>query len=118
MDDVSNEHLATAVDALLDDVVGAGLEVGLQVAVIRNGHVVVDAVRGAADTRTGAPVDGDTLFWAGSTAKGVASSVAHVLIERGDVTDDMRVVDAWPEFGARGKDKVTLRHGLLHTAGL
>jgi CubicO group peptidase (beta-lactamase class C family) len=115
---MSEEHLAAAVDALLDDVVGAGLEVGLQVAVIRHGHMVVDTARGAADTRTGAPVDRDTLFWAGSTAKGVASSVAHVLIERGDVTDDMRFVDVWPDFGARGKEEVTLRHVLLHTAGV
>ena len=29
----------------------------------------------------------------------------------------MRVVDVWPEFGLHGKDKVTLRHVLLHTAG-
>ena len=44
--------------------------------------------------------------------------VAHILVERGDLTDDMRVVEVWPEFGAHGKDKVTLRHVLLHTAGV
>ncbi|MPY92179.1 MAG: serine hydrolase [Acidimicrobiia bacterium] len=112
------DHLAPAVDALLDDVVGSGQEVGAQVAVIRNGHTLVDTARGVSDPRTGAPVDRDTLFWAGSTAKGIASSVAHVLIERGEVTDDLRVVDVWPEFGARGKEAVTLRHVLLHTAGV
>jgi CubicO group peptidase (beta-lactamase class C family) len=58
------------------------------------------------------------LFWAGAAAKGVASSVAHVLVERGDLRDDLRVVDVWPEFGACGKDAVTLRHVLLHTAGV
>ena len=112
------DHLAAAIDALLDAVVGAGQEVGVQVAVIRNGHTLVDTARAASDPRTGAPVNRDTLFWAGSTAKAVASSVAHVLIERGEVTDDLRVVDVWPEFGARGKDTVTLRHVLLHTAGV
>ncbi len=112
------DHLASAVDALLDDVVGSGQEVGVQVAVIRNGHTLVDTARGVSDPRTGAPVDRDTLFWAGSTAKGIASSVAHVLIELGEVTDDLRVVDVWPEFGARGKETVTLRHVLLHTAGV
>src|SRR5829696_6172726 len=100
------DHLAAAIDALLDDVVGSGQELGVQVAVIRNGDTLVDTARGASDPRTGAPVDRDTLFWAGSTAKGVASSVAHVLIERGEVTDDLRVVEV-PEFGARGKDTVT-----------
>jgi len=29
----------------------------------------------------------------------------------------MRVVDLWPEFGAHGKDRVTLEHLLLFTAG-
>src|SRR5918994_1062101 len=71
--DMSEERLAVAVDALLDDLVGSGVEVGLQVAVIRNGRTLVDAARGAADPRTGAPVDRDMLFWAGSTTKGVAT---------------------------------------------
>jgi CubicO group peptidase (beta-lactamase class C family) len=115
---VSEKRLAAAVDALLDELVGSGAEVGLQVAVIRHGRTIVDAARGVADPRTAAPVDPGTLFWAGSTAKGVAASVAHVLIERGALADDMRVVEVWPEFGAHGKSRVTLRHVLLHTAGV
>jgi CubicO group peptidase (beta-lactamase class C family) len=59
-----------------------------------------------------------TLFHAASTAEGVASSVAHVLVERGELDYDMRAVNVWPEFGAHGKDRVTLRHVLLHTAGV
>jgi CubicO group peptidase (beta-lactamase class C family) len=110
--------LAEAVDALLDVLVGSGSEVGLQVAVIRHGHTIVDAARGVADPRTGAAVEPGTLFWAGSTAKGVASTVAHVLVERGDLTDDMPVAEVWPEFAAHGKGGVTLRHVLLHTAGV
>lgn len=115
---MSEERLVAAVDAVLDEVITSGSETGLQVAVIRDGHLVVDAARGLADPRAGASVDTDTLFWAGSTAKGVASSVAHVLADRGDLRDDMRVVEVWPEFGAHGKDKVTLRHVLEHTAGV
>jgi CubicO group peptidase (beta-lactamase class C family) len=111
-------RLESAVDALLDELVGSGAEVGLQVAVVRDGRTVVDAARGVADPHTGAPVEPGTLFWAGSTAKGVAASVAHVLVERGDLTDDMCVADVWPEFGAHGKDRVTLRQVLLHTAGV
>jgi CubicO group peptidase (beta-lactamase class C family) len=43
---------------------------------------------------------------------------ASDLLERGDLSEDTRVVDVWPEFGAHGKDKVTVRHVLLHTAGV
>lgn len=115
---MSEESLGPAVDALLDELVTSGAEVGLQVAVIRHGRTIVDAARGVADPRTGASVEPGTLFWAGSTAKGVASTVAHVLVERGALTDDMRVAEVWPEFGAHGKDRVTLRHVLMHTAGV
>jgi CubicO group peptidase (beta-lactamase class C family) len=115
---MSERQLAAGLDDLLDDLVGSEVEVGLQVAVIRNGHTVVDAVRGVRDPDTGAPVGPDTLFWAGSTAKGVASSVAHVLVERGDLSHDLRVVEVWPEFAAHGKGDVTVRHVLLHTAGV
>jgi CubicO group peptidase (beta-lactamase class C family) len=115
---VSKEHLAVEVDALLDDLIHSGAEVGLQVAVIQGGRTLVDTARGLADPSTAAPVESDTLFWAGSAAKGVASTVAHVLIERGDLADDLPVVEVWPEFGAHGKDTVTVRHVLLHTAGV
>jgi CubicO group peptidase (beta-lactamase class C family) len=46
-------------------------------------------------------------FYAASTAKGVASSVAHVLAERGELSYDLRAADVWPEFGSHGKDRVT-----------
>jgi CubicO group peptidase (beta-lactamase class C family) len=98
--------------------VASGAEVGMQVMVVRHGEVMVDAVSGVADPASDQAVAPDTLFWAASTAKGVASAVAHVLVDRGELADDLRAVDVWPEFGAHGKDRVTLRHLLLHTAGV
>jgi CubicO group peptidase (beta-lactamase class C family) len=112
------DHAQVEVQSAMDELVAAGAEVGLQVAVIKDGQVVVDAVSGVADPRTGVPVTRDTLFWAASTAKGVASSVAHVLVEGGELDYDLRAAEVWPEFAAHGKDKVTLRHVLLHTAGV
>jgi CubicO group peptidase (beta-lactamase class C family) len=106
------------VQDVLDELVASGAEDGLQVAVLHHGRVVVDAVAGLADPRTGRPVAPDTLFFAASTAKGVATSVAHVLVERGELSYDQRVADVWPEFGAHGKDRVTLRQVLLHSAGV
>jgi CubicO group peptidase (beta-lactamase class C family) len=106
------------VQAAIDRMVRGGAEVGLQVAVVRHGRVVVDAVSGTRDAGRESPVAPDTLFYAASTAKGVASAVAHVLVERGRLDYDLRVCDVWPEFGAHGKKDVTLRHVLLHTAGV
>src|SRR6478609_1414336 len=113
-----HEDLPAAIDAVLDEAVASGAELSIQVAVIHDGHTLVDAVRGVVDPGTGAKVDHGTLFWAASTAKGVASTVAHTLIEHGDLSDDLRVVEVWPEFGAHGKRDVTLRHVLEHSAGV
>jgi CubicO group peptidase (beta-lactamase class C family) len=106
------------VQAAIDELVASGAEDGLQVAVLHEGRVVVDAVAGVADARAARPVDPGTLFFAASTGKGVATSVAHVLVDRGDLSYDQRVADVWPEFGAHGKDGVTLRDVLVHTAGV
>jgi CubicO group peptidase (beta-lactamase class C family) len=104
--------------AAIDELVASGVETGIQVAVLHEGRVVVDAVAGLADPRTAEPVAASTLFFAASTGKGVATSVAHVLVERGELSYSQRVADAWPEFAAHGKDRVTLRNVLLHTAGV
>ena len=115
---MDDEAARAGIEAVTRDLLASGAETGLQVAVIKNGRMVADIAAGVADPRTGAAVRDGTLFYAASTAKGVASSVAHVLVQRGELGYDMRAADVWPEFGSHGKDKVTLRHVLLHTAGV
>ncbi len=110
--------LQAEVQATIDELVASGDEIGLQVAVLHDGRLVVDAVAGVADQGTREPVSSSTLFFAASTGKGLASSVAHVLVERGELAYDQRVADVWPEFGAHGKDSVTLRDVLVHTPGV
>jgi CubicO group peptidase (beta-lactamase class C family) len=68
MVDIALQH---AVQAVLDELVEDGDEVGLQAAVIRDGALVADAHNGVADPVSGEPVSAGTLFFAGSTAKGV-----------------------------------------------
>ena len=102
----------------IDELVESGAERGLQVAVYHNGTQVVDAVAGVADPATGRPVASDTPFFSYSIGKGVAATVAHVLAERGALDYDTPIVELWPEFGAHGKDKATVRHALSQSAGV
>ena len=95
-----------------------GTDTGLQVAVYQHGELVVDAVAGVADSSTGRPVTPGTPFYSASTGKGVTSTVAHVLVERGALDYDTPIVELWPEFGAHGKENATLRHVLTHTVGV
>jgi CubicO group peptidase (beta-lactamase class C family) len=110
--------LQRQVEDAADRLISSGAEVGLQVAVMHRGQLVVNVAAGAANPVSRVPVRPDTLFWAASAAKGVASTVAHVLAERGELDYDVQVAEAWPEFAAHGKDKVTVRHVLCHTAGV
>ncbi|WP_350279271.1 serine hydrolase domain-containing protein [Kribbella sp. HUAS MG21] len=89
----------------------AEVELGLQVAVYRHGELVVDAVAGDGVTP-------ETLYFAASTGKGASATVANVLVDRGVLDYDRPIVEIWPEFGAQGKQRATLRHVLTHSVGL
>ncbi|PQP17916.1 serine hydrolase domain-containing protein [Rhodococcus opacus] len=62
--------------------------------------------------------DRDTVALSFSTGKGVASTVVHRLAERRLIDYDAPVARYWPEFGAAGKDDITVRELLTHRAGL
>jgi CubicO group peptidase (beta-lactamase class C family) len=110
--------LQQQVQEAIDRLVASGAERGLQVAVYRDGEQVVDAVAGVADPETGRPVTSDTPFFSYSIGKGVAATVVHALAERGTLDYDTPVAVLWPEFGAHGKDRVTVRHALSQSAGV
>lgn len=73
---------------------------------------------GVADPATGRPVTSHTPFYNYSIGKGAASTLAHMLVERRQLEYDTPVVELWPEFGAHGKQAVTMRHVLTHSAGV
>ena len=102
----------------IDQLVDTGAERGIQVAAYREGELVVDAVSGVADPATGRLATSSTPFYNFSIVKGAASTIAHILVERGLFGYDTPVADLWPEFGAHGKQAVTVRHVLSHSAGV
>jgi CubicO group peptidase (beta-lactamase class C family) len=110
--------LQQMVQSVLDELVGTGAETGLQVAVYQHGALVVDAVAGAADSRTGRGATPQTPFFSFSAGKVMTSLIAHLLVKTGAVGYDTPVVDLWPEFGTHGKATATLRHVLTHAVGV
>jgi CubicO group peptidase (beta-lactamase class C family) len=108
--------LQQQVQETIDELVESGAERGLQVAVYRAGEQLVDAVAGT--DATGRTITNRSPVHAMSTDKSVAATVVHVLAERGALSYDTRIAEIWPEFGAHGKDRVTLRDLLVHTVGL
>lgn len=116
-DDVG-ERMRARVGAVLERLVESGEENGLQVAVHLNGELVLDACAGMADASEGRAITSDTLIHSFSLGKGFTSTLVHVLADRGLIDYDTPIAHYWPEFGAHGKDRVTVRHALTHAAGV
>ena len=110
--------LRDEVQRTIDGLVGAGREVGVQVAAFLDGELIVSAVSGLADESAGRPVTPDTPFFSYSLGKGLASTVVHVLAEQGRLDYDLRLADVWPEYARHGKERTTLRQVLTHSAGV
>ena len=89
---------------------------GAAIAVYHRGELVVDLWGGW--RITGEPWQQDTLAMCFSTTKGVTSTALHLLADRGLVRYDTPVAAYWPRFAQGGKERVTVRHVLTHSAGL
>jgi CubicO group peptidase (beta-lactamase class C family) len=112
------DALQGQVQQAIDRLVESGTERGVQVAVYRDGEQLVDAVAGLADPAAGRPVDPGTVFYNYSVVKGATATIAHILAERGLFGYDTPVAELWPDFAAHGKQAVTVRQVLDHTAGV
>jgi CubicO group peptidase (beta-lactamase class C family) len=91
-------------------------ELGAAVCVMLDGAVVADLWGGLATA--GTPWTADTLVNVFSVGKGLLAVCVARLVGRGLLDPDASVTRYWPEFGAAGKDRVTVRQLLSHQAGL
>jgi CubicO group peptidase (beta-lactamase class C family) len=89
---------------------------GAAVAVYHRGELVVDLWGGW--RAKGEPWQRDTLAMCFSTTKGVTSTALHLLADRGQIDYDAPVAAYWPQFAQGGKERITVRHVLTHSAGL
>ena len=93
-------------------------ELGASVAVDLGGETVVDLWGGFRDEARTTPWTADTIVNVWSTTKCVLSLAALMLVEQGELDLDAPVGDYWPEFSAKGKKDVLVRHVMSHTSGV
>jgi len=93
-------------------------ELGARFSVVRNGALVVDLWGGFADKKRTVPFDDRTLTMVYSTTKAVAATMIARLVEQGKLRFDQPVAEVWPEFGAAGKEAISVAQVLSHQAGL
>ncbi|HEX3706444.1 MAG TPA: serine hydrolase domain-containing protein [Mycobacteriales bacterium] len=100
-------------DALVrSPLVGAG---GAAFAAYADGQLIVDVRTGTA--QPGKPWAPDTLAILMSVTKSFVAFCVQILDDRGEIDLDAKVSHYWPEFAAAGKDEITVRQLLRHTAG-
>ena len=93
-------------------------EVGASLCLSVDGKTVVDMWGGIAATATKAPWTRDTIVPVFSCTKAATALCAHLLVDRGQLDLNAPVAQYWPEFAAAGKEAVTVRMLLNHSAGL
>ena len=91
-------------------------EVGAEFCAYVGGEQVVNIWAGMATPER--PWAEDTLVPVFSVTKGAAALVAQILADRGHMDLEAPVASYWPDFAARGKDRVSVRQVLSHTVGL
>lgn len=107
---------ASVADELVQQIPDDGRS-GSAVTLYHHGQKVLDVWGGCRD-HDGHPWQEDTLSLSFSTTKGVASTLLHLLADRGLIEYDKPVCHYWPEFRQNGKDGISIRHLLTHQAGL
>ena len=108
----------SAMADLLSANVDSGADVGASVAVTLDGNMVVDIWSGWFDESKTIPWQSDTITNVWSSTKTVTSLAALVLVDRGDLDVFKPVAHYWPEFAAKGKGAIEVRHLLSHTSGV
>ena len=91
---------------------------GAAICVVRRGRIALSAHRGFAERASGRRLDTGAVFASMSIGKQFANAIVLNRVERGELRLMMPVCELIPEFGSRGKERMTLFHLLTHTSGI
>lgn len=105
----------------VDQIEQSGQVSGLAVTVVQGDKVLLERGVGYADWNSRQPVTPDTVFRLASLSKGVATTLAGLLVADGKMSWNTRVSGVLPTFAladAESSEKLTVRDILSHRVGL
>jgi len=91
---------------------------GAVVIVARNGEIALHESLGFAERASGRPSQTEDVFCLFSVTKTLTAATVLQCIDRGELALTTRVADIIPEFGCKGKQRVTVAQLLTHTGGM
>lgn len=95
-----------------------GLEQGASVVAFVDERPVVRLWGGFADQEGSRPFHPDTPTQVFSCTKAITAIAVHMAVEEGLISYETPLVELWPEFGAAGKETITLADTLSHRSGV
>ncbi|EJD73779.1 beta-lactamase, variant [Loa loa] len=87
---------------------------GLAFAAYKNDQLIVDLWGGYAERAAYREWDRDTMTVAFSSTKAVGALIIAILVSRGQLQYEDKIVKYWPEFGAQNKENITVQWILEH----
>jgi CubicO group peptidase (beta-lactamase class C family) len=114
MDDSKLVLLRKAIEKDIEN----GISDGSVVLVARGGRIVMHEAIGYSDKRNGRKAQTDDVLPVMSLTKQLTAATLFRFIDRGQVALTTRIAEIIPEFGQKGKERVTIREALSHQAGL
>jgi len=122
--DFAEAGIDPAMESRIDRVVARSIErgdmAGCVVLVGRRAGIVFERAYGNRSVEPElVPMTTDTVFDMASLTKPIATATSvMILVERGELRLQDRVTKFFPEFGAHGKENITIEQLLVHSAGL
>ncbi|MFQ5564433.1 MAG: serine hydrolase domain-containing protein [Parvularculaceae bacterium] len=95
-----------------------GLELGAGFVVCIDGEIVIKLCGGFEDKACKTPWRDDTIACVYSSGKAVLTLLVARAASDGALSYDAPAADYWPEFGAQGKERITVGELLSHQGGL
>ncbi len=103
------------VNEVFDSMMLKQMHPAAQIAVYHHGGLVVDRWGSQPGTQE---INGDTPFLCFSVSKVFTACAIFHLLDQGIIELDAPIGKYWPEFAQKGKETATIRHALLHQAGV
>jgi len=91
---------------------------GAVVLVARSGQVALHKALGFADRASNRPARLDDVFCLFSVTKTLTAAAVLQRVDRGELALTTKVAEIIPEFGCKGKHRVTVAQLLNHTGGM
>ena len=106
------------VEKVFRDSIISNFELGASFSVELENQTIIDLWGGFCDEDKTRKWERDTIVNVFSVSKAITAICLGRLIERGLININLAVRDYWPEFGCNGKETITVKQLLNHTAGM